>query len=250
MKETRALAGIHAVLGALEAPSRHLERVLVQRGRRSGRMREVREAARRAGIPVMEVDAERLDRLAAGARHQGVVALAASAAYTPLGRLIEACEPAGTLVLLDGVEDPRNLGAVIRTAAAAGVRGVVVPEHRSAGLGPAAAKTAAGGLEKVGVARCRNIADLAGDLRDKGFGVLGLDASGESAWDRVAYPARLALIVGGEARGLRPRVRKSCDELVSIPLAEGVESLNLSVAVAVVLFEALRRQRGGGERSG
>ncbi len=246
MSESPVLAGIHAVAGALESPGRRIDRLYVQEGRRGKRIRDLVDAARRAGIPFAEVPAERLDRLAAGARHQGVVATVAAAAYTPIESLIARCEGGGRLVLLDGVEDPRNLGAVIRTAAAAGVRGVVIPERRSAGLGPAAARAAAGMLEKVGVARCRNIADLAADLKERGFWVAGLDAAGETPWDQAPYPARMALVVGGESRGLRPRVRRECDVTISIPLAPGVESLNLSVAAALVLYEGIRRDRGSG----
>jgi len=242
-EDPAALAGFNAVLGALESPFRRLERVLILKGRRGERFHEIRQAARRAGVPVLEADGERLARLAGSARHQGVVALASSAAYTPLEDLIASCREGGWLILLDQVEDPRNLGAVIRTAAAVGARGVVIPEHRSAGLGPGASRSAAGALAIVPVARCRNIADLLGDLKEEGFWAAGLDQAGEAAWDRVDYPEKLALVVGGEARGLRPRVRKACDTLVSIPLSAGVESLNLSVAAAVILYEALRQSR-------
>ncbi len=248
MKEPSVLAGIHAVLAALEAPGRRIDRVFLLEGRRGGRIHEVREAARRAGVPFVEVSAERIERLAAGARHQGVVALAAAATYASTASLIELCAGGGRLVLLDGVEDPRNLGAVIRSAAAAGARGVFIPEHRSAGLGPAAARTAAGSLERIGVARCRNIADLAADLREQGFWVAGLDPRGDVSWDEAAYRRRMAVVVGGEARGLRPRVRRACDVTVSIPLAPGVESLNLSVAAALVLYEGIRRDRASAGR--
>jgi 23S rRNA (guanosine2251-2'-O)-methyltransferase len=243
MKESTALAGINAVLGALVGPERTLDRILIQRGRRGARLGEVREAARRAGVPVLLADAERLARLSGGSRHQGVVALPSAASYSRLSDLIAACQPRGSLILLDGVEDPRNLGAVIRTAAAVGARGVVIPEHRTAGLSPGATRTAAGALSRVPVARCRNIAHLARDLREKGFEVLGLDPRGGRPWDSVRYPDRMALVVGGEAKGLRPMARKACDTIVSVPLAEGVESLNLSVATGVVLYEALRRER-------
>jgi 23S rRNA (guanosine2251-2'-O)-methyltransferase len=246
VREEGPVVGIHAVLGALASSRRTLDRVLVDRSRGGPRIRQVLEAARRAGVPVALVDRERLDRMAAGLRHQGVAGLPASAAYVPVESLVAACEPAGRLVILDGVEDPRNVGAVVRTAAGAGVRGVVIPEHRSAGLTPAALRASAGALSAVGVARCRNAADLANDLKEKGFWVAGLDPAGETPWDRAPYPARMALVVGGEAAGLRQRLRAACDALVAIPLAAGVESLNLSVAAAIVLYEAVRRDRSGG----
>jgi 23S rRNA (guanosine2251-2'-O)-methyltransferase len=245
MSDSGLLVGINAVLGALASEKRTVNRVLVERGRGGPRIREIFEGARRAGIPVEEVAKDRLDRLAGGARHQGVAATAAASAYAPLEDLVRACLPEGRLVLLDGVEDPRNLGAVIRTAAAVGVKGVLVPEHRAVGLTPGATRAAAGTLAQIGVARCRNVADLAIDLKEQGFWVAGLDPEGDLSWDEVQYPERMALIVGGEAKGLRPRLRQVCDARIAIPVARGVESLNLSVAAAVVLYEALRQDRSG-----
>lgn len=246
-EEGRAVLGFNAVLGALESPGRILDRVFILRGRGGPRIRAVVQACRKAGVPLAEADRARLDRLSAGGRHQGVVGLAAAAAYTSLEELLESCLEGGRLVLLDGVQDPRNLGAVIRSAAAAGVRGVVIPEHRSAGLTPGALRAAAGAASVLAVARCRNIADLARDLGEQGFWVAGLEAGGEVSWDRVRYPPKMALVAGGESKGLRPRVRRYCQARVAIPLASGVESLNLSVAVAVVLYEALRQDRGRGQ---
>jgi len=245
VSEAGVLVGIHAVLGALGAGRRTLNRVYVERGRGGPKIREIFESARRAGVPVEEVARERLDRLSGGERHQGVAATAATAAYTPLPDLVRACLPEGKLVLLDGVEDPRNLGAVIRTAAAVGARGVVVPEHRAAGLTPGAERASAGTLASIGVARCRNVADLAIELKEEGFWVAGLDMGGELAWDEIQYPGRMALIIGGEAKGLRPRLRQVCDARIAIPITPGVESLNLSVAAAVVLYEAFRQERAG-----
>ncbi|MBI3448505.1 MAG: 23S rRNA (guanosine(2251)-2'-O)-methyltransferase RlmB [Acidobacteria bacterium] len=244
-RDDSIVVGIHAVLGAMAGGARTLNRILVEKGKGGPRFREIFDAAKRAGIPIEEVDRDRLDRLAGGSRHQGVAATAAAAAYTPLEEVVGACAPEGRLILLDGVEDPRNLGAVIRTAAAVGARGVIVPEHRAAGLSPGAARAAAGTLPKVPVARCRNAADLANELKEQGFWVAGLDARGDAAWDEVEYPGRMALVIGGEAKGLRPRVRQFCDTVIAIPLAPGVESLNLSVAAAVVLYEALRQDRAG-----
>lgn len=243
--EGAIVVGINAVLGALSRERRTLNRVFVERGRGGPRIREIFESAKKAGIPIEEIGRERLDRLAGSARHQGVAGVSAAAAYTPLEDLVHACSPEGRLLLLDGVEDPRNLGAVIRTAAAVGAKGVIVPEHRSVGLTPGAARAAAGSLPHVGVARCRNVADLVNELKEDGFWVAGLDPQGELPWDRVQYPERMALVVGGEAKGLRPRVRQSCDARIAIPVAPGIESLNLSVAAAVVLFEALRQDRAG-----
>lgn len=245
MKELDAVVGINAVLGAVSGSRRTLDKVLIERGRGGPRIREIIEAARRNGVPVAEVERSRLDRLAPRARHQGVAGLSAAEAYARLEDLVAACRPEGRLLILDGVEDPRNLGAVIRTAAAVHVKGVVIPEHRAAGLTPGAARAAAGAIGNVGVARCRNVADLAIELKEEGFWVAGLDPQGELEWDRVQYPGRMALIVGGEAKGLRPRVRSVCDARISIPLEDRIESLNLSVAAAVVLYEAFRQDRAG-----
>jgi len=240
------IIGWNAVFEALEAERRAVDRVFVLLGRKDGRARRLRALAREGGVPVVERSARRLDELAGGRAHQGVVALAAPVAYAELDRVLEGLgERPPLLVLLDGVEDPHNLGAVLRSAAAAGADAVVLPERRSAGLSGAVSKSAAGGLERVAVVRAKNLVQTAERLARAGLWVVGLDARGEVPWDRVDWTLPTALVVGGEAKGRRPLMRKRCDLLARIPLAGGMESLNVSVAAAVALYEAVRQRLRG-----
>jgi len=249
------LIGFNAVEAALSAERRTVERVWVERGRDRGRLNRLRELARKHHVPVEEVDRARLQRLVGGGgvgrdpdqgRHQGVVASVAALEYASPEAVLERCGPDALVLAADGVEDPRNLGALVRTAAAAGAAGLFIPERRAVGLSATVARAAAGALESFPVARVGNMVAFLKVLKEEGFWVIGLDASGETAWDAAHVPARTALVVGGEGRGLRRLVRETCDQVASIPLAGGVESLNLTVAAGVFLYEMVRRRRQGG----
>jgi len=240
--------GVQPVLEALRAGARPVERVTVAEGAHESRLQEILELARVGGVPVRRAPRAELQRLAAGANHQGVVATIAAARYTPADELLDALAArVGTsepplAVVLDGVEDPRNLGAIIRTAECAGAHGVFVPERRASGLTETVAKSAAGALEYVPVARAVNIARLVEEL--KGRGVWTVGAASEAAihyteWD---WTQPCALLLGGEGEGLRRLVRERCDALVHIPLLGRIESLNVSVAAGVVLYEAVRQR--------
>ncbi len=235
--------GVHSVVAALREGKRQIERLYLSRDRNDSRIHEVHRHARERGIPAQFVPAATLDRLAGGAHHQGVAAVAAAAAYAGLERILESFGSRGVLLCLDGIQDPRNLGAILRTAAASGVRGVVIPTHGACGLTGVVARTAAGALERVPVARVPNLAALALDLKNQGFAAIGLDARGADGWSAGPYPDRVALFIGGED-GLRDLVRRRCDRVVRIPMVPGSESLNVSVAAAVVLYEIVR-QAGG-----
>jgi 23S rRNA (guanosine2251-2'-O)-methyltransferase len=167
-----------------------------------------------------------------------VVALGAAKKYVEL----EAVAPAGILVVLDGVEDPHNLGAVIRTAHAAGASGVVIPERRAANVTDVVAKAAAGALEYLPVVRVTNINRTLEELKERGYWIYGLDERGSEDYDRIQYSAPTALVLGAEGKGLHEQVRKHCDVLVRIPLAGKISSLNVSVAAGIVLFEWKRRR--------
>jgi 23S rRNA (guanosine2251-2'-O)-methyltransferase len=236
--------GIHPVLEALRAGRRTVTRVLIAARRRDGRIGAVVEAARAAGVAVQRQPERALDRLAGGEPHQGVVAITAAVPYAGAAEVLRAAGRPELLVVLDGVEDPRNLGAVIRSAAAAGAGGVFLPERRAAGLTGVAMKAAAGAAETLPVARVGNLVQFLKSLKDKGIWTAGLDPSAGVPYTTFDLTVPVAIVAGGEGRGLRPLARQTCDVVLSIPLEEGVESLNLSVAVAVVLFEA-RRQRQG-----
>ena len=231
------LSGIHPVAEALRA-GRALDRILVAQGAGGPRLQEVIDLARQASVPVRFEPRNALDRLAGSAAHQGVVALGAAQKYTDL----QSIEDSGILVVLDGVEDPHNLGAIIRTAHAAGASGIVIPERRAAGVTDVVAKAAAGALEHLPVIRVTNINRALEDLKHRGYWIYGLDERGAEDYDRVNYSAPTALVLGGEGKGLHEQVRKHCDALVRIPMAGKISSLNVSVAAGVVLFEWKRRR--------
>ena len=240
--------GVQPVLEALRAGARPVERVTVAEGAHESRLHEILELARGAGVPVRRAPRAELQRLAPGANHQGVVAIIAAARYTPADELLDALAArVGTdapplAVVLDGVEDPRNLGAIIRTAECAGAHGVFVPERRASGLTETVAKSAAGALEYVSVARAVNIARLVEELKRRGVWTVGTASEAVTAYTEWDWTQPCALLLGGEGEGLRRLVRERCDALVNIPLLGHVESLNVSVAAGVVLYEAVRQR--------
>jgi 23S rRNA (guanosine2251-2'-O)-methyltransferase len=232
------LAGIHPIREALRA-NRHLERVAIARGACGPRLQELIELCRARNIPVQFEPREHLDREAAGANHQGVIAYGAAELYSDLA---DTARAGGLHVVLDGIEDPHNLGAVIRTAHAAGASAIVIPQRRAVGLTETVARAAAGALAHVPVVRVTNINRALEDLKSHGYWIFGLDERGREAYDTVEYTAPTALVFGAEGRGLHEQTAKHCDFLVRIPMrAGGVASLNVSVAAGVVLFELRRR---------
>lgn len=236
------LAGIHAVEEALVA-GRPIDRILVARAQRGERIQKIVELARSRGVPVRFEERTQLDRAAGSEHHQGVIAFAASRAAIEMEDLLADARASGLLVLLDGVEDPHNLGAIVRTALAAGANGIVIPERRSAGLTDTVARVSAGALAHLPVARVKNLARALEQLKEANFWVVGLDEHAEKNYTAVDYTGRIAIVMGSEGRGLHELVRKRCDFVVSIPTSGPVGSLNVSVAAGIVLFEVVR-QRG------
>lgn len=236
------LAGIHAVEEALVA-GRPIDRILVARGQRGDRIQKIVDLARSRGVPVRFEERSQLDRAAATEHHQGVVAFAASRAAIEIEDLLTEAGANGLLVLLDGIEDPHNVGAIVRTALAASATGVVIPERRSAGLTDTVARVSAGALAHLPVARVKNLARALEQLKEANFWVIGLDEHAEKDYTAVDYKGRVAIVMGSEGTGLHELVRKRCDFVVSIPTSGPVGSLNVSVAAGIVLFEVVR-QRG------
>lgn len=226
------LIGIHPIVEALRA-GRPIERILVARGAGGHRLQEVIDLARTSGTPLRFEDRGALDRLAGVKSHQGIVALGAEKKYAELD---EVASTGGLLVVLDGVEDPHNLGAIIRTAHAAGAEAVIVPERRAAGLTETVAKAAAGALEHLPVVQVVNINHTLRSLKDDGYFIYGLDEKGDVSYDTVDWPARTAIVMGAEGKGLHDLVKRNCDALVRIPMAGKIASLNVSVATGIVLF--------------
>ncbi|HEV7797896.1 MAG TPA: 23S rRNA (guanosine(2251)-2'-O)-methyltransferase RlmB [Pyrinomonadaceae bacterium] len=240
--------GLIPVLEALRAGNKTLEQITIAEGARHERLRELLDLAKQAKVPVHRAPKFALDRALPGATHQGIIARTAAAAYRNADELLdELSSQVGTakppLVLgLDAIEDPRNLGAILRTAECAGVGGVFIPERRAVGLTPTVAKAAAGALEYVSVARVTNLVQLIEQLKQRNIWVIGAASDGTSNYTEWDWTAPSALFLGGEGTGLHRLVRERCDALVSIPLRGRIESLNVSVAAGVILYEALRQR--------
>ncbi|MBI5380124.1 MAG: 23S rRNA (guanosine(2251)-2'-O)-methyltransferase RlmB [Nitrospirae bacterium] len=239
------LYGVHPVLEALRAGRRPLERLYLAPGRHGAALAEIVRLARQQGVRIDERDRAALDRLSGGAAHQGIVGVLAVREYTPLEALLAAPAEQGEVpwfLLLDGVEDPRNLGAILRTAEGAGVHGVILPGRRAVGLTPTVAKTSAGALEHLPVARVPNLVPLIRRLQAEQIRVVGADSRAPQSCFDTDLTGPLAFVLGGEGRGLRPLVARSCDLLVAIPLRGRVHSLNVSVAAGILLYETLRQR--------
>ncbi len=240
------LVGIHAVAAALRTVAesgKGLDHVIVVRGAGNSRLQSIVDECRRLGVPLRFEPRSALQRIASTASHQGVVAIASSGSYRSLEEVLEVVEDIGTIVMLDSVQDPRNLGAIIRSADAAGASAVAIPERRSARLSEAATKAAAGALESIPVARVKNLGRAMDQVKEAGFWIYGFAADAAADYDTVKYADRCALVLGGESDGLRRSVAERCDFLVRIPLEGSVLSLNVSVAAAVALFEVRRQRR-------
>jgi 23S rRNA (guanosine2251-2'-O)-methyltransferase len=240
--------GLVPVLEALRAGGKKLEQITIAEGARHERLRELLELAREARVPLHRAPKFTLDRTLPGVTHQGVIAKTAAASYRDAAELIEELSAqvgsaTPPLILgLDAVEDPRNLGAILRTAECAGVGGVFIPERRAVGLTATVAKAAAGALEHIAVARVTNLVQLIEQLKVNNIWVIGAAADGASDYTEWDWTVPSALFLGGEGSGLHRLVRERCDALVRIPLRGRIESLNVSVAAGVILYEALRQR--------
>lgn len=238
--------GINAVTEALKARGRAFEWVGMAKERHDLRLQRLIEDCRKLAIPIRFVQRTELDRMAGNAAHQGVVAVTSAKQYNDLDDVIAAKRGDYSLVVvLDGVEDPHNLGAILRTADAAGADGVVIPERRAAGVTGTVTKASAGASEHLPIAKVTNIARTVEELKDRNIWTVGLDEHGQQTYDALDYKMDCALVLGAEGKGLHDLVKKKCDFLVSIPMLGKVPSLNVSVAAAVVLYEIVRQRRAG-----
>jgi 23S rRNA (guanosine2251-2'-O)-methyltransferase len=239
------ITGIHAVREALEAGSA-FDRIVITKGRQDTRIEQIVQLARARGIAVRFEDRGQLDRLANTKDHQGVVALVAARPASTLEDVLDRANQSksqqGLIILLDGVEDPHNLGAIIRTALAAGAHGVVIPERRAAGLTDTVARASAGALAHLPIAKVTNLVRAMEELKEAGYWLVGLDETADKNYTEVDYTTSTGIVMGSEGTGLHDLTRKRCDFVVSLPTTGPVKSLNVSVATGVVLFEALRQR--------
>ena len=242
--------GVLPVLEALRAEKRAVDKIVLSEGAHEKRLAEILELARERGIVVNRVPRKKLSELVPdGANHQGVAALTASAAYADKDDVFSAVSDTTMLLVLDGVEDPRNLGAILRTAECAGVEGVFIPERRSVGLTETVAKSSAGAAEYIKVAKTPNINRLIEELKEKNVWVVGTSADAETDYTEWDWTRPTALVLGGEGKGLHRLVAENCDMLVQIPMYGKIQSLNVSVAAGVILFEARRQRMASGTDS-
>ncbi len=236
------LFGIHAVLEALRAEPDRIERVTVQRGLYGPRLQEVIDLARRLQIPLSFEERTWMDRRAAGVRHQGILCNVAEAVTLSVEDILNQALIPGLLLILDGIEDPQNLGAILRSAEVAGVDGVLLRQRRSVGLSASAVKASAGAASHVKVARFPNTSRTIELVKKRGYWVTGLAGEVETPLWEVDFSLPAALVLGSEGRGLGRLVRENCDLLVSIPTRGRVNSYNVSVAAGIALYEILRQR--------
>lgn len=235
------IIGRNAVSEALKA-GRAADSLLVRRGEKSGSVLPLISQCKEKGIPVKEVDEKKLDFMCGHAHHQGVIMIAAVHEYSTVEDILENAEKKGEspfIVICDGLEDPHNLGAVIRSAEAAGVHGIIIPERRSVSLSGIVGKTSAGALEYIPVARVKNLTTTIKDLKSKGIWVYCADMNG-TEYTKADFTGPLALVIGSEGSGVSRLVKENCDGVLSIPMKGNVNSLNASVAAAILIFEAAK----------
>ncbi len=243
-KREDIIAGRNAVTEALRS-GHAIDSVLVARGDRDSHLGALLAQCKRRGLPVKEVDGRKLDSLC-GVNHQGIAVVAACKEYATVDELFAAAQAKGEppfFVIGDGLEDPHNLGAILRTADATGVHGVILPKRRSVGLTSAVYKASAGAAEYVPVARVANLVDTIKELKKRGVWIYGLDMEGET-WCAADWTGPAAVVVGSEGQGIGRLVRQHCDFIVSLPMRGAITSLNASVACGIVLYEAARQRQG------
>lgn len=229
---------------ALKA-NRPIEKLLVAEGMKLARIAWMTQLAKERGIVIQRVKRQKLDQLTGGSVHQGVVAIVAAHRYQELSEVLDSAKERNEtpfLLVLDGIEDPHNLGSILRTADAAGVHGVVIPKRRAVGLTAAVAKTSAGAIEYVSVVRVTNLVRTLQQLKAEGFWVTGAEASGKLPYTEVDFTVPTALVIGSEGKGISRLVKENCDYLVHLPMKGAVHSLNASVAASLLMYEVVRKR--------
>ena len=231
---------LNPLLEVLKSSPRRVNKILIQKEKGLWKIAEVIRAAKAGSVPYLFAPKQRLDQISPN--HQGVVAYLASREFSSLEEILAGTERP-FLVLLDEVEDPQNLGAIIRSAEGAGADGIVMPERRSVGLTEAVSSVSAGALEHIKVARVVNLAQTMEELKTQGLWLVGAEGGGQEFWYEFDYTLPLGLVLGSEGKGLRPLIKKRCDKVLSIPLLGRLNSLNVAAAAAIFFFEVVRQRR-------
>lgn len=244
-KELDRISRLNSLLETARRSPLRINKIWIQKEKGPARLGELIREARANDIPLLFVPRKSLDRI--DRNHQGAVAFVAAKEYTPLS-VILAPSKVSFLVLLDGVEDPQNLGAIIRSAEGAGVDGIVLPQRRSAGLTEVVRSVSAGALEHIRVARVKNLAQTMDDLKKKGLWIVGAEGGRPGLWHEFDFTLPIVLVFGSEGKGLRPLVRRKCDKILSIPLLGQITSLNVASAASVFFYEVVRQRMTKRER--
>ena len=230
---------LNPLIEVLRSSPNRINKILIQEGKKQKKIDEIIQLAKAKQIPFLFVPRQRLGNL--DRNHQGAVALISPKEFSSLGDIFVS-DRIPFLLLLDGIKDPQNLGAIIRTAEGAGVDGIILPERRSAGLSETVSLVSAGALEYLKVARVKNLARAMDDLRDRGIWLVGAEGGHKELWDEFDYKLPIGLVLGSEGKGLRPLIRKKCDKILSIPLLGRMTSLNVSAAASIFLYEVVRQR--------
>lgn len=242
-EERGLIFGRNAVLEAVRS-GREIDRVYIIKGSASGSLVPIIEKCRAKKIPIKEVPAQKLDFMSGNATHQGIIASVAAKNYCSLSDIYHSAEEKGSaafVIICDGLEDPHNLGAIIRTAEATGVDGIIIPKHRSVSVNATVAKSASGALEYVNICKVTNIPNTIDELKEHGFWVYGADMDGDS-WFEPDFTGNTAIVIGSEGNGISRLVKEKCDGIVSMPMYGKINSLNASVAAGVLMYEVARQR--------
>lgn len=244
MAETDKIEGRNPVLEALKA-EREIDKILVAKGAAEGSITKIMGMAKDRGIPIQQVERQKLDQLSESHAHQGVIAFAAAHSYVDVEDILANAANKGEdpfVIILDEITDPHNLGSVLRTANAVGAHGVIIPKRRAVGLTAVVAKSSAGAIEYVPVAKVSNLAQTIDKLKEKGLWIIAADMDGEKAFYESDLTGKIALVIGSEGQGIGRLIKEKCDFIVNIPMKGEVSSLNASVAAAVLMYEAMKQK--------
>jgi 23S rRNA (guanosine2251-2'-O)-methyltransferase len=243
------LAGVNSIMEALRG-KRKIHKIFVQEGRGGKKIEDLLSLAKKKGIFWQYIEKQRLDGMYTAANHQGIVALVDSYQYADIDEILEKAALSGQepfIIILDGIEDPQNLGSIIRTAECAGIHGIIIPQHNSVEVTAAVARASAGAVEHMLIARETNLVNCLKKLKQIGFWVIGADMEGECDYFSCNIPSPVVIVIGGEGTGMRKLVRQNCDLLVKIPMRGQISSLNASVAAGLIIYEVIRQQSTEGQ---
>ena len=238
------IIGRNSIKEALET-DRIIDHILISKGEKQGSIKQIIYKCKERGIPIKEVSPAKLDSMAGGAVHQGIIAVTAVKEYSSVDDIFELAKERNEqpfIIIADGLNDPHNLGAVIRTAEASGAHGIIIPKRHSAGLSITVDKSSAGALSHMPVARVTNIAAEIDKLKERGLWIYGADMDGET-WCKTDFSGSIGLVIGSEGEGIGPLIKKKCDIIVSLPMVGKIESLNVSVASGIIMYEILKQRQ-------